>query len=98
MPPRVGGHQHTVVGDRQQPVRGLHHDTLARQVAADVVAVLEDADPSGTIHASRDTVARRWFHRGWRVGVDDLAAGAGHELEAPGRSDVADRLVLAVGV
>jgi len=43
----------------KQPAGRLDRDGLAGEVAADVIAVLEDADPSGPIDTTRDPLGAR---------------------------------------
>jgi hypothetical protein len=65
MTARVGGDDDAVVGDVEQPVVGFDGHGLAREVAADVVAVLEDADASMSIDAPTDDLwSRLWFRLG----------------------------------
>ncbi len=91
----MSGDHDPVVGDVQQPIDRSHGDALTGQVPADVVAVLQDADPSGSVHPSADCVT--WLSR---VGlqadlrIDHLDGLPLHELGAPGGRNVADRLVL----
>ena len=73
VPAGVGGDQDAVVADLEQAVDGLHGNALAGQLAADVVAVLEDADPSRSVNTARDRVAARsWLVFGGLSRIDDL--------------------------
>jgi hypothetical protein len=99
VPAGVGGHEHAVVSDLQQPVDGLHVYALTGQVAANVVPVFEDADPSGAVDPSCDRGPwRLWFALWLELWVEHVGGRALHQLEASDRRYVTDRLVLALGV
>ena len=62
MTPCMRRDHRAAVGDVQETVGRLDHDRFARQVTPDVIAVLEDADATGSIDsASDDFLDRRQF-------------------------------------
>ena len=60
--------------------------------------MLEDADASGSIDPPRDRASGSRRSVFTLIRVDDLLIGRIDELEATDRRDVADRLMLALGV
>ena len=54
----VGRDDNPVVADVQQSVRRLDRDRFAGKVAADVIAVLEDADASGAVDAATNCLVK----------------------------------------
>ncbi len=71
----MGGDEDPVVGDVQQSLVGFHDDALARQVPTDVVAVFEDADPSGAVDPPSDCRGRLGRLE-LVVGIEDLGGTA----------------------
>ena len=95
----MGGHEHAVAGDLQQPVDGLHIHALTGEMTANVVPVFEDADSSGAVDPSCDRgPCRLWFALWLELWVEHVGGRALHQLEASDRRYVTDRLVLALGV
>jgi hypothetical protein len=79
--------------DVQQAIDGLDRHPLSGEVTPHVVAVLEDADPTRSVHpASHGVPARRRLLLGG-VGIDDLGGNALREGEAPDGCHIPDRLV-----
>ena len=95
----MGGDHHAVVRDVQQAVPGLHAHLLPGEVAAHVVAVLEDADAPGLIDpASDDPRPFLGYLLDLDLPVHDLDEPVLGKLEAADQGDVADGLVLPVVV
>jgi hypothetical protein len=55
----VSRYDNVVGGDVKQPVCRFDRDGLSGEMAADVIAVLEDAEPSGAVNASGDSLLLR---------------------------------------
>jgi hypothetical protein len=92
----VGGDDDTVVADMQEAICRFDRDRLAGEVAADVVAVLEDADAPGPINAPAHGPGAWWRPLLDRdVAVDDQERSRLGELQASDRGDIAEGLVVS---
>lgn len=81
--PRVRGDQHAVVGDVEMSVPRLDAHSLTRHVAPNVVAMLQDADPSQWIHPPPNHHRLGFgFADDLDLAVDDFVSDVAGKLEA----------------